>query len=29
MIMMNNFSYGLDFKFEIEFELKFLEPNQF
>jgi hypothetical protein len=28
-INMNNFSYWLDFKFRIEFELKFLEPNQF
>jgi hypothetical protein len=28
-IKMNNFSHCLDFKFGIEFELKFLEPNQF
>jgi hypothetical protein len=28
-IKMNNFSHCLDYKFGIEFELKFLEPNQF
>jgi hypothetical protein len=27
--VMNNFCYWLDFNFEMEFELKFLGPNQF